>query len=102
MNARVSTDSVPRSSGCRASTAIVEFAANVIVPDQVLAFARLRRAPSPSTPVPLRLVIGWAIIEARSVDLDGRAGADGRVAGGAEGGELWTRITPALTVVAPM
>ena len=34
----------------------------VIVPDQVLALARLRRAPLAPTPMPTRLVIGSAIV----------------------------------------
>ena len=46
-----------------------------MVPDQVLSLARLRSAPAALMPVPLRLVIGSAMVRPTAVDLDRRAGA---------------------------
>ena len=72
-------------------------------PDQVLAPARLRRAPVPPTPVPTRLVTGSAIASpAPSISIAAPEATVVPVAVVPRAVAAWTRTIPALTVVAPV
>ena len=78
-------------------------APRVIAPDQVLALARLRMAPVAVIPVPMRLVIGSAIV--RPVPSTLIAAPEATVVAPAVVPRLvafWTLTTPALIVVRPV
>ena len=75
----------------------------VMAPDQVLAPARLRRAPPELTPVPMRLVSGSAIVRpAPSISIAAPEATVVPVAVVPRAVAAWTRTIPALTVVAPV
>ena len=75
----------------------------VMAPDQVLAPARLRRAPVPPTPVPMRLVTGSAIASpAPSISIAAPEATVVPVAVVPRAVAAWTRTIPAPTVVAPV
>ncbi len=75
----------------------------VMAPDQVLAPARLRRAPVPLTPVPMRLVTGSAITSpAPSISIAAPEATVVPVAVVPRAVAAWTRTIPPLTVVAPV
>ena len=75
----------------------------VMAPDQVLAPARLRRAPVPLTPVPMRLVTGSVIMRpAPSISIAAPEATVVPVAVVPRAVAAWTRTIPPLTVVAPV
>ena len=67
----------------------------VMAPDQVLAPARLRRAPVPPTPVPMRLVTGSAIVSpAPSISIAAPEATVVPVAAEPRAVAVWTRTIP--------
>ena len=74
-----------------------------MAPDQLLAPARLRRAPVPPTPVPARLVTGSAIASpAPSISIAAPEATVVPPAVVPRAVAAWTRTIPAPTVVAPV
>src|SRR4029077_15459581 len=86
-----------------ASDASVVAPVRVRAPDQVLALARLWRAPAAATPVPVRLVMGSAT--ARPVPSSSMPAPDATVVAPAvvpRAVLVWARTMPALIVVTPV
>ena len=75
----------------------------VIAPDQVLALATLRRAPALLTPVPMRLAMGSAMVRPEpSISMAAPLATLVVPAAVPRAAADWTRMMPALTVVAPV
>ncbi len=78
-------------------------APRTMAPDQVLALARLRTAPVPPTPVPMRLVMGSATTRPLpSISIAAPLATVVPPAVVPSAALHWTRITPVVRVVPPV